>query len=89
MNLHKSRSTDSTSLDWGDTKQQQRDRARLLRALGIQHSKFKPSNEEPRIEPAYAEDHSTSGLPLSPDSAVHQTKQIESMFEECWQNRRV
>ena len=76
------------NLDQGNIKQQQKERARLLRALGIQHSKFKTDDEEAkRIESDNPDDPPTSGLPLSPDSTVHQAKQIESMFEEWWQNR--
>jgi len=88
MNLHKSRSTDSTPPDGGDVKQQQRDRARLLNALGIQHSKFKPANEEPRIEPAYAEDLPGAVSSYTPGSTAFQEKQVEVLLEELWQNRR-
>ena len=61
---------------------------RLLLAFGLKRYRLKQNSGQPPIEPTYAEDPPTTALPLSPDSAVHQTKQIESMFEEWWQNRR-
>jgi len=73
--------------DWGDVKQQQRERIRLLRALGIQHSKFKPASEEPRIEPVYAEDLPGANASYTPGSTAFQEKQVEVLLEELWQNR--
>ncbi len=76
-------------LDFGDTKQQQKERARLLRALGIQISKFKKNNEEKaRIEPAYAEDLPGAHASYTPGSTAFQEKQVEALLEELWQNRR-
>jgi len=74
--------------DWGDAKQQQRERARLLRALGIQHSRFKPANEEPQIEPAYAEDLPGARSSYTPGSTAFQEKQVEEAIEEWWHSRR-
>ena len=60
---------------------------KLLTALGLKRYRPRTEADKPRIEPAHAEDPPTSGLPLSPDTAVHQAKQIDSMFEEWWQKR--
>ena len=76
------------NLDQGYIKQQQRERVRLLRALGIKHSKFKQEHEQPPIEPAYAQDLPGTDSSNTPDSTAFQEKQMEVLLEELWQNRR-
>ena len=63
--------------------------AKLLRVLGIKHSKQPHEINKPTIKPGHVEDLPSTDSVGTSDSSLLEMRQMDEMFEEWWQNRGI